>query len=108
MEVTLAISEGLDIFCVVEPLLSLRLHCPDLGIGPGFAAGAGTARLRIVQGFFIPTASALDLPSDPTVKPCLGQSELPSQNASIKLGIHGVVQSSHVGALVKWPRNDEF
>ena len=46
MEVTLAVSEGLDIFCVVEPLL---LHCPDLGIGPGFAAGTGTARLRIVR-----------------------------------------------------------
>jgi hypothetical protein len=59
MEVTLAISEGLDIFCVVEPLLSLRLHCPDLGIGPGFATGTGTARLRTIQGFFTPTASAL-------------------------------------------------
>jgi hypothetical protein len=50
MEVTLAISEGLDI-CVVEPLL---LHYPDLGIGPGFVAGTGTARLRIVQGFLLP------------------------------------------------------
>ena len=51
MEVTVAISEELDIFWVVEPLL---LHCPDLGIGPGFAAGTGTARLRIVQGFLLP------------------------------------------------------
>jgi hypothetical protein len=50
MEVTLAISERLDIFCVVELLL---LHCPDLGIGSGFAAGTGTARLRIIQRFLL-------------------------------------------------------
>jgi hypothetical protein len=65
--------------------------------------GSGSSRDSYSQSV------SADLPSDPTVKPCLGQSELfSSQNASIKLGMHGAVQSSHVGALVKWPRNDEL
>ena len=75
MEVTLAISEALGIFRVAKPLLSLRIHYPDLGTGPGFTTGTGTARLRIIRGFLLPGVSA-DLPSDPIVKPCLGQSEL--------------------------------
>jgi hypothetical protein len=54
MEVTLAIFKALDIFRVAEPLLSLRIHYPDLGTGPGFATGTGTARLRIVRGFLLP------------------------------------------------------
>jgi len=56
MEVTLAISEGLDIFCVVELLL---LHCPDLGIGSGFAAGTGTARAQDRPKVLTPGTSVL-------------------------------------------------
>lgn len=50
-----------------------------------------------------------DLSSDPTVTPCLGQSELFTHKMhSLSRAIPEATQSSHVGALVEWPRNDEL
>jgi hypothetical protein len=107
MEMTPAISEGLGILCVVEPLLSLRLHCPNLEIGPGFTVGTGTARLRTVQGFFALRASVLIFHPIRQSNLALARAKVLSQNTPIKLGIYGAMQSPHV-VLVKRPKNGEL
>lgn len=97
MEVTLAISEGLDIFCV-----------PRLGNWSRICCWYWNREAQDRPGILTPRASVLIFHPIRQSNLALARANLFPQNTSIKPGIHGAVQSSHVGALVKWPRNDEL
>jgi hypothetical protein len=109
MEVILALSEGLDIFCVVEPSLSLRLHCQTWELV--------TDLLLVLEprgsdrpGILTPRASVLTF--HPIRQSNLALARARKKNFSTKC-IHkaGHIWGCtiiHVGALVKWPRNDEL